>query len=211
MIIRYLTYLFFVRLLMGTIGNIFIFPVAFMLKKWARKKDSFIQTFLWWWLHDGCDYGDIYFLEKKGNKKTFKVAWAWAFRNPTHNFYYSHTIDGKGENYRGWATIQKGKQDSGKMWRTVKTKDENGNYKGKHGGIIDYGRSILGKQRITFTINGKKYFRYSGARPRRIWKNIFWFIEYKFGFENVNWAIQFKPLKFKRYNGGKINYKKIEL
>ncbi len=201
--IRYITYLLKETGL--RILNYLIFPIAWIFKERAREN----KNFLWWFLHDGCDYGDEYFLEKHENYKTWWTAYKWAIRNPLHNFYYSHKIEGKKENYQGWATCQK--QDKGLMWRTLKTCDENGNYKDKHGKWIDAEKSILGKQNITFEINGKKYFRWSKCIPKRIIGNIWYCPEYKFGFESVNWAVQCKPFKFKMYNGNKFKYIKIKL
>lgn len=196
---RYLIHIIWVEVILRLL-NFAVFPISYFTKP--------TKGFLWWFLHDGNMYGDKYFNHEQ--KETFWWAYKWAIRNPLHNYYYSHTITGKKEDYKGWATIQKGKEDSGKMWRTVKTKDAQGNYQHKYGKYIDIEKSILGVQRITFGINGRKYFRYSGAKPVNIWKNVWWFIEYKFGFESVNWAIQFKPFKFKKFNG-EIVYNKIEL
>jgi hypothetical protein len=198
MIIRFLLHTVWVDGILRIL-NFFMFPIAWIYREKFHEK----KGFLWWFLHDGNNYGDEYFLEKHGNKKTFRTAYKWAIRNPLHNYYYSHEINGIKTNYKGWATCQK--PDSGKAWRTLKTCDKNGVYKDKHGSWIDNIHSILGKQRITFYINEKKYFRYSGCIPQRIIGNLWWCFEYKFGFENVNWAIQFKPLKFKKY-AGNIEY-----
>lgn len=203
MILRYITYL--IKEAGMRILNYFLFPLAWIMKKPLRKKG---KGFLWGLLHDGCDYGDKYFLEKHGNKKTFWTAYKWALRNPCHNYYYSHKIEGTPKNYQGYATCQK--PDSGLSWRTLKTCDKNGVYKDKHGKWIDTQRSILGKQRITFYIKGKKYFRYSGCRPKRLLGNLWYCPAYKFGFENVNWAIQLHIFQFKRYEG-EIRYYKIKL
>ena len=200
MILRYITYLLKETGL--RILNFIIFPIAWIFKDQVREK----KNFLWWFLHDGCDYGDEYFLEKHGNKKTFWTAYKWAIRNPCHNWYYSNKIDGVKVNYRGFATCQK--PDKGLAWRTLKTCDKGGNYKDKHGTHIDIKKSILGKQNITFEIGGKKYFRWSKCKPKHLIKDIWYCPEYKFGFESTNWAIQFKPLKFKKFKG-KIIYETI--
>ena len=206
MILRYITYL--IKETGLRILNYFLFPAVWVLRKPLRKKGS---GFLWGFLHDGNDYGDKYFLEKHGNKKTFWTAYKWAMRNPLHNYYCTTEIKGKKENYKGWATIQQGKQDKGLMWRTLKTCDKNGIYKDKHGKWLDIEHSILGKQRITFKINSKRYFRYSDCTPKHLWGNLWYCPEYKFGFESVNWAIQFKPIQFKKYKGNKFKYNKIIL
>jgi hypothetical protein len=198
MIARYITYLLKETGL--RILNFIIFPIAWIFKDQVREK----KGFLWWFLHDGCDYGDEYFIEKHGNHKTFWTAYKWAMRNPCHNWYYSNKIEGVKANYRGFATCQK--PDKGLAWRTLKTCDKDGHYKDKHGKWIDNAYSLLGKQRITFYIEGKKYFRYSGCVPKKIIGNVWWCMEYKFGFESTNWAIQFKPFKFKRYKFGPIKY-----
>ena len=197
MILRYITYLLKETGL--RILNFIVFPVAWTFRKKARGN----KGFLWWFLHDGCDYGDQYFLEKHGNKKTFWTAYKWAIRNPCHNWYYSNKKYGRKSNYRGFATCQK--PDVGLSWRTLKTCDKDGNYKDKHGTHIDVKKSILGKQNITFEIGGKKYFRWSKCEPKHLIKDIWYCPEYKFGFESTNWAIQFKPLKFKKFKG-KIKY-----
>jgi len=203
MIFRYLTYLIKELLLRGL--NYLIFPLAWVFRDRAREN----KGFLWRFLHDGCDYGDPYFLEKHGGHKTFWTAYKWAMRNPLHNYYYSHKITGKKKNYKGYATCQK--PDKGLMWRTLKTCDQTGNYKDKHGHWIDLKRSVLGKQNITFYIGDKKYFRYSRCTPRRLFGRIWYCPEYKFGFESVNWAIQFKPIQFKKLTKQKITYNLLKL
>jgi hypothetical protein len=200
MIFRYLKHIVWYDVVLRGL-NYILFPVAYLI----RPEKGFLKIFI---SYDSL-YGDKYF--NPDQEKTLWWAYKWNMRNPLRDYYYSHKITGDEYDHKGWATIQKGRADGGTMWRTVKTKDADGHYMDKHGEYIDYQRSILGKQRITFWINGEKYFRYSGVVPRRIWKNLYWFVEYKFGFENVNWAIQFKPFKFKRFNGGKICYKRIEL
>jgi len=203
MVIRYITYLLKETGL--RILNYFLFPIAWICRNKLREKN---KGFWWGFLHDGCDYGDPYFFKKHGNKKTLWTAYKWAMRNPCHNWYYSHKINGKKENYNGWATCQK--PDAGKMWRTLKTCDKQGIFKDKYGKWIDTARSVLGKQRITFFIEGKKYFRYSGCVPKKIIGTLYYCLEYKFGFESSNWSIQFHPFIFKRYNK-KIIYDKIIL
>ena len=193
MILRYIIYLLLQRFLMGFVGNIFVFPIAWALRNKLKK------GFMWWWLHDGSWYGDEYFQKKYKHKKTFWVAWMWAFRNPIHNFYYSRKITGKKEHYQGWATTHRGTNKT--AWRTLLTYDINGTTRHKYGKWIDPVRSIMGVQRITFRINGKKYFRFSGSRPVKLWKNLYWVPEWKFGFENSYWAEQFHLFLFKRYNG----------
>jgi hypothetical protein len=180
-----------------------------MFRDKIRRKNK--PKLLWGLLHDGCDYGDEFFLKKYKNKKNFWTAWNWAFRNPLHNFYYSHKIIGPHTDFKGYATIQSNRSDSGKAWRTLLTNDNNGIFAHKYGKWINTDASILGKQKITFSINGKRYFRYSGAKPVRLWKKLWYICEYKFGFENSNWAIQFHPFEFKRLNARKINYTKIHL
>jgi hypothetical protein len=198
MIIRYLIHIIWVEIILRLL-NFFIFPLAYMIKPKSG--------FLWWFLHDGCWYGDKYFNPKQ--KETFWIAYRWAMRNPTHNYYYSHTIEGKEENYTGWETCQR---DNVKfMWRTPKTKDKNGVFQDKNGKYMSLEFGIYGKQRIRFEINGKKYFRCSGAVPRKLWKNLYWIFAYKFGFESVNWAIQFQPFTFKRLlSGDYFELKKYE-
>lgn len=201
MIIRYITYL--LKETGMRILSYFLFPLAWIARKPLRKKG---KGFLWGFLHDGCDYGDKYFNPK--NIKTFWTAYKWALRNPCHNWYYSNKIEGTPKRYKGYATCQK--PDSGESYRTLKTCDKDGKYKDKHGKWIDIQRSILGKQNITFYINEKKYFRKSKCIPKRILKNIWWCFEYKFGFENTNWSIQFHPFLLMRYEG-KIIYYQINL
>lgn len=209
MIICYITYLIFIQGLYAILGNIFLFPIAYTFRHKIRLKNS--PKLLWWLLHDTKDmndWGDVYFNPKQ--KRNFWIAWRWVFRNPIHNWQQSHKIEGKQENHKGQATIQSTRKDSGLMWRTLKTTDKDGTFKDKYGKWIDIDKSILGKQSITFEINGKKYFRYSGAKPVNLFGNLWWILEYKFGFEHVGWAIQFHPFEFKRYNGT-IKYNKIEL
>jgi hypothetical protein len=132
----------------------------------------------------------------------------WAFRNPVHNWYYSHKITGVISGYSGWATCHR--PDSGIAWRTLVTNYSSGEFAHKYGRWINTARSILGKQRICFYINDRKYFRFSGARPRHLWGNLYWVPEYKFGFESVNWANQLHLFRFKRYSG-QFTYQKTEV
>ena len=208
MITRYIIWLLgevFFRIL-----NYIFFPVAWMFRTHIRGNDN-KPKILWWMLHDGNDYGDNYFLEKHGNKKNFWTAYKWHMRNPLHNYYHTHRVKGRKENYKGSATIQECKLDSGLSWRTLKTMDSNGVFKDKHGKWIDYKNSILGKQNITFEINGRKYFRWSKCTPKRLFGNIWYAPEYKFGFETYHYAIQCKPFIFKRKNKLKIEYDNIDV
>ncbi len=204
MVFRYLSYLIFQRFLMGFIGNIFIFPISWLFR------EKLTSGFFWWWLHDGNWYGDEYFLNKYKNKKTFWTAWMWAFRNPIHNFYYSRKIEGDITDYKGSVTCHRPDSDSGKEWRTLLTEDEQGVFQHKYGKWICTQQSILGWQTISFRINGKKYFKFSVARPFKIRKNLYWVPEIKIGFERTYWAEQLHLFKFKRYNG-KFSYSKIDL
>lgn len=202
MYFRYLTYLFLQRMIMGFLGNIFIFPIAWQFRKKVKK------GFLWWWLHDNNWYGDKYFLAKHNNKKSFWTAWSWAFRNPIHNFYYSRKIEGDVTELKGKVTCHK--PDLGIDWRTLKTEDKDGNYMHKFGKWVCCDKSFLGKQNIKFKINGKKYFRYSSSRPRKLWKNLYWVPEIKFGFERSNWAEQLHLFNFKRLNGD-LTFSEVKL
>lgn len=209
MILRYVTYLIFIQGLYAILGNIFLFPIAYTFRCKIRQKNK--PKLLWWLLHDtkdNNDWGDPFFNPKQ--KRNFWIAWKWVWRNPVHNWQQSHAIIGAHTGHKGWATIQSTRKDSGLMWRTLKTTDKDGTFKDKYGKWIDIDKSILGKQRITFEIDGKKYFRYSGAKPVKLWGNLWWILEYKFGFENIGWAIQFHPLEFKRYDGT-IEYSTIIL
>lgn len=210
MILRYIIWLIWFNGFLN-VANIIEFPKAWIAREYLRENPqrNCIIRYYWGFLHDGCDFGDEYFFEKHGDHETFLTAYKWALRNPLHNLYYSHQITGKKENYSGYATIQKGKADKGLMWRTLKTCDTNGIYKDKHGVWVDYEKSILGKQRIVFEIEGKKYFRYSGCEPKHLTGELWWCMEYKFGFENTNWAIQFKPFKVKKWSGSEIKYDEI--
>lgn len=202
MYFRYLTYLVFQRFIMGFLGNIFIFPISWIFRNKLKR------GFLWWWLHDGNWYGDEYFLAKHHNKKNFWTAWKWAFRNPIHNFYYSRKIEGSITELKGRVTCHK--PDLGIDWRTLKTEDKDGNYMHKFGKWICCDKSFLGKQNITFRINGKRYFRFSSSRPRKLWKNLYWVPEIKFGFERSNWAEQLHLLNFKRLNGN-LTFNEVNL
>ena len=202
MILRYIWYLVSVRFLMGTLGNIFIFPISWIFRKRLKK-----GSFLWYWLHDTNTYGDKYFNPKQ--KETFWIAWKWVIRNPLENYKVLNKIKGEKYYYSGWATCHK--DDNGKNWRTVKTTNKDGVYEHKYGKYLDIKRSILGKQRITFYINGVKYFRFSGAVPVKLWNDWYWIFEYKFGFENYSYAEQLHMFTHKKYKGEKIKYKKIVL
>jgi hypothetical protein len=178
-----------------------MFPLAY----WIKPQKGFLK----WFISYESLYGDIYFNPEQ--KQTFWIAYKWNLRNPLRDYYYSHKIIGPHENFKGWATIQSNRSDTGKAWRTLLTNDDNGIFTYKYGDWINTDNSILGKQRITFTIKGKRYFRYSGAKPVRLWGNLWYICEYKFGFENSNWAIQFHPFEFKTLNAKKINYTIIHL
>lgn len=207
MVLRYLIWLFWFNGIL-VVANFVEYPKAYFAREYIRKDPdrNFITKWYWGFLHDGSDYGDDYFNPDRDSN--FWVSYNWSLRNPIHNLYYSKSIKGKHENHSGWATVQEGRKDNGTAWRTLKTNDDNGEYAHKYGRWINTEKSILGKQRITFEIDGKKYFRWSGAKPVRLWGNLYYVLEYKFGFENVNWAIQFHPFLFKRYEGETIKYNK---
>lgn len=209
MILRYVTYLIFIQGLYAILGNIFLFPIAYLFR--ARIRRNNLPKLLWWLLHDtpdNNDWGDRYF--NPTGKRNFLTAWRWVFRNPIHNWQQDHAVIGAHTGHKGYATIQSGKRDLGIAWRTLKTCDKDGTFRDKYGKWIDTRASILGKQRITFTIAGKRYFRYSGAVPRRITGQWWWIPEYKFGFETKTWVIQFHPFTFKKYNN-EITYERKQV
>jgi hypothetical protein len=203
MVRRYIIHILKVEILLRLLSLI-VFPIAFIFRKQARKH----KGFLWWFLNDDCsDYGDIWFNPE--GKETTWYAYRWAMRNPTQNYTnYVTKIVGKPINHRGWHTSHK-PNESGIMWKTLKTEDENGMFADKNGKYISSFASRLGVQNITFDINGKKYFRYSRCKPLHLWGNLYFVVELKMGFETNNYAWQ-SHFVFKKYNG-KFAYVKYQL
>lgn len=197
MIFKYLTYLIFVQGIYGILGNLFLFPIAYLFRDKIRKNKS--PKILYWLLHDYSpddvwgDYGNAYVNPEL--KKTFWVAWKWVWRNPIHNYMMEHGSFEPHHSFVGWETCQR--DNASFMWRTPKTKDANGVFKDKEGEYMDFSTGVYGKQRIKFMVGKNKVFRYSGAVPRKI-GNVYWIFAYKFGWESVNWAIQFQMFTFRK-------------
>ena len=204
MIFRYIIFILLVNGL-GSLLNFIIYPISYIFRNfWRKNKSNWFCKFFWYFLHDGCDYGDTNFQERYSNLRPFIKSYKWSMRNTLHNLYYSLKTsqkDSKG-NYIPEVVIssnttchREGVPDG--TWRTIKTKNINDIFKDKHGEYIDYDQSIIGKQKYIFTLNGRKYFRYSKCSVKYIkWLNRIYVREYKFGYE-YNWAIQNKFLFFK--------------
>lgn len=138
-----ISHILFYELLQGKILNAVVFPFAWIFREWARKKKFWLPKFLWGFLHDGNDYGDADFLPDK--KNGFWKAYMWALRNPLHNRYYKNKKNCVEKKHTGYVKCKNTKSLT--SWRTFKT--ETGSRNGK---IIDFERSLFGKQRIYFDI-----------------------------------------------------------
>ena len=192
MYIRYITYLIFIEFFLRIVGLI-VFPISWIFRNKLSKDSKCVGKFLWWFLHRN-PFGDQHFQHKVGSPNgkwfnDFKIAYKWAARNPMDNLYYSRLIIGDRTDFKGYETCQK--KPIHWHWRTMQTKDENDIKRYKHGKYLDYEAAILGKQKLKFKINNKRYFKISKCWPYYIkWLNLFIIQEYKFGFEHHNWAIQ---------------------
>lgn len=184
--IRYWSYIILFWVLYArTIGWVIIFPIAYIFR------NKLTKGFLWWHLTDKDRiWGDEYFIKKlntrwyrffTGGDKSFVKAFFWYGRNVLQNYKYQVLKNRPGiiTNYKGWETCQR--TNAKYMFRTPKTKNENGVFQDKDGKYMDFNRGIYGKQRITFDINSKQHFRNAGAVPRKLWGNLYWIFAYKFG------------------------------
>ena len=192
-IIRYILSQF--KALVIMIVNFFIWPFIYVFRKRLREKHR--GSFFWKFLNNKLDYnldptdepndyGDPYFFEHHFKDSYFWLAYRWSLRNPWQNGYYLNKILGINIDVRYKVTSQRDVPHG--LWRTIKKKKD-GEHSDKYGNDIDYARAILGKQWQEFTIDGVYYFRKSATHIRKIGNRLFiW--EYKFGFENINWALQ---------------------
>ena len=196
--IRYWFYIIFFYVLWArTLGYLF-FSIAYIFR---HKISETNWKFLWWHLTDEKSlFGDSYF--KEWMKPNFLKAFLWYNRNVIQNYKYTHKVNGKQTNLKGWETCQR--DNAARMWRTPKTKDITGLFQDKIGKYMDFERGIYGKQRIIFDIDDKQYFRNSGAVPRKMWGNLYWIFAYKVGFDSTFWDIQFQPFTFKRLVKGEM-------
>lgn len=193
MIFRYLKFILLNDIL-GHLLALIIYPFIY----WTRDKVSKDKyKFIWWFFNDNVgNYGDKYFQEKfkKGDSKLqmFLLSYHWcAWRNHLQNYYNSHRIIGEPILIYSNTTCSR-ENISDANWRTVKYCNKVGEFKDKYGDYIDFNNSILGKQWYVFTINNKKYFRKSKTTIIKLKLiNRYFINEYKFGFENYNWALQF--------------------
>lgn len=197
MFFRYFFFIFWMNIVGNPIAWVF-YPAAYTFRSyWREHKDTYPQRIFWFMLNDEHDYGDPYFYEKHYRSDSefqmFILSYKWAaWRNPNQNLYHTLIITGPQKVLESKVTCHREGVSEGN-WRTLKYKDKNDVFKDKHGNYIDYGNSILGKQWYVFEMNGKKYFRYSFTDIKYIkWLNKIFVREYKFGFENTNWAGQFR-------------------
>ena len=155
-------HILFYEILQGKILNAVLFPFAYTFREKLKK-----GNYLYGYLHDGNLYGDADF--KPNMENGLAKAWLWAMRNPLHNRYYAGMEDFKNVNFSGYATTKF--KTSPATWRTFTT--ETGSRNGK---IINWDKSLFGKQDITFDIKFKnktvKGYRKSTCKPFRMFNRI---------------------------------------
>ena len=152
----YIRYVFYgILFALAFVVGLFVFPIAYTFRKWVRKR-KFMP--LWIWLNSDepteieNDYGDDGFRKRKGivieGKSWFQllmISYRWAaLRNPHYNLKLM-LVPKKGTKTDIVVKVHQTSADP----------------------LIICDRFLLGKQYVTYRIDGTKYFRYSFARPVR--------------------------------------------
>jgi hypothetical protein len=192
------------NVIFGFLLNWLIAPIAYLFRKPAQKH----KGFLWWFLSDDNMYGDTNWRPNLKNK--FLRAYFWMLRNPLQNHYWKDYVEGTESGFSGTGKV---KFDLDILrWRTVICSDT-GDW---HGKVINFEKSPLGRQNITFIRTDKdgniqNCYRKSTCIPHKFLCLII-VVKRRAGHENglLQYNFTFPVFKYSLNKEGFENWKKAK-